>query len=133
MAVYLDSSALVKLVVAESESSALLAYLAAHPERVCSALCRVEVVRAVQAHGPLAVARAARVLSHVRVLRIDDDVLEDAAVLGPALLRSFDAIHHASARTLGSELARVVTYDRTMVRAAQGLGLAVAAPGAVAP
>ena len=45
---YLDSSALVKLVVREPETPALMEFLALWPFRVSSALARVEVVRAVK-------------------------------------------------------------------------------------
>lgn len=44
--VYLDSSALVKLVVRESESGALRRFLRRHPSRVSCALARTEVPRA---------------------------------------------------------------------------------------
>jgi hypothetical protein len=43
---YLDSSALVKLVLPEAESEALLESLSAWPVRITSDLARVEVVRA---------------------------------------------------------------------------------------
>ena len=43
---YLDSSALVKLVLAEAESTALMAFLSAWEHRVSSAVATVEVERA---------------------------------------------------------------------------------------
>jgi predicted nucleic acid-binding protein len=131
VAVYLDSSALVKLVVAEPESGALRQFLRRRPERVTSALARVEVVRAVRAHGDLAVRRAHRVLARVRTLRIDDGVLDAAASLDPRVLRSLDAIHVASARELGSDLESLVTYDSRMAEATLALGMTVRAPGSV--
>lgn len=48
--------------------------------------------------------------------------------VGPAELRSLDAIHLATAQQLGSDLARVVTYDERMSRAAEGFGWAAVAP-----
>jgi predicted nucleic acid-binding protein len=59
---YLDSSALVKLIQREVESSALRRYLRRHRDdrRVTSALARVEVVRAVAGGGPNAIAHARR-------------------------------------------------------------------------
>ncbi len=128
MALYLDSSALVKLVVAEPESAALRGYLAGRPDRVSSALARVEVPRAVRLHGRRALARAGRLLGRVRLLCLDDALLDEAAGLGPEVLRSLDAIHLASARTLGDELEAVVTYDRRMAEASESLHLKVAAP-----
>ena len=129
MAVYLDSSALVKLVVTEPESEALGQFLRRRPERVTSALARVEVLRAVRAHGEPAIKRAVRVLARVRLLRVDDGVLDSAAGLDPRVLRSLDAIHIASARELGGDLESLVTYDRRMSEATVILGMPVRAPG----
>ena len=128
MAVYLDSSALVKLVVREAESAALRRFLRSHPIRVSSALARVEVTRAVRAHGPEAQLRSQAVLSRIRLLRIDDDILSEAAQLDPGILRSLDAIHLASARAFGGEMEGVVTYDARMREAAALLGYEVFVP-----
>jgi len=130
MAIYLDSSAIVKLVVRESGSAALRRLLMSDPVRVSSALARVEVMQAVRAQGPRASARAEAVLSRIRLLRIDDDVLAVAANLDPGVLRSLDAIHLASARTLGAGelLGGIVTYDARMAAAARLLGILVFAP-----
>jgi uncharacterized protein len=48
---YLDSSALVKLVVLEPESAALREFLRAHALRTSSALAEVEVPRALKRAG----------------------------------------------------------------------------------
>lgn len=126
--VYLDSSALVKLIVAEVESEALAAYLGDHPTRVSSALARVEVMRAIRPHGPRATARARQLLTRISLLHLDDALLDTAAMLDGDHLRSLDAIHIASAQTVTSDLAALITYDRRMAQAAEDLGLAVAAP-----
>ena len=68
-------------------------------------------------------------LERVDLLRLDDDLLDAAAEIGPIGLRSVDAIHLAAAQTLGGTLAELVTYDERMARAAAALGLTVAAPG----
>ena len=127
-AAYLDSSALVKLVVAEAESEALTGHLRKRANRVSCALARVEVVRAVASQGHAATARARRLIAHTRLVRLDDVLLDEAAALDGAVLRSPDAIHLAAARALGSALAEVITYDRRMAEAARGLGLPVASP-----
>ena len=127
-AVYLDSSAIVKLVVAEAESRALTDYLGDHPSRVSCALARVEVIRAVRPHGATAVGRAGQLLARISLLRMDDVLLDAAADLEGTTLRSLDAIHLAAARAVGDELAEVVTYDRRMADAAHRFGLAVSAP-----
>ncbi len=128
MAIYLDSSALVKLIIAEAESTALRRYLRRHAVRVSCGLARVEVVRAVRPQGGAAVARARQVLLRLDLLHLDDELLEDAATLDGSVLRSLDAIHLAAARTLGDELTAVVTYDERMTAAALRLGLPVEAP-----
>jgi predicted nucleic acid-binding protein len=130
VASYLDASALVKLVVREPESEALRRFLKRRPDRISSALSRVEVIRAVRFHGPLAATRAARVLERVRILKMDDGILSAAAALYPRVLRSLDAIHLASAQALGQDLEEVVTYDRRMTAAAAVIGVPARAPGA---
>ena len=127
--VYLDSSALVKLVVHEAESAELDRYLSGQHGRASCVLAWVEVVRAVRGQGPSAVARARGVLADLLLVRLDNDILDTAAEIDPPALRSLDAIHLAAARALGSRLATVVTYDQRMAQAARALGLTVAAPG----
>lgn len=128
MSVDLDSSALVKLVTTEAESKALRRFLRQHPtdRRVTSTLARVEVVRAVAAGGPSAVAHARRQLARLDQITIDRDLLDAAATLVPGtILRSLDAIHLAAAQALGASLKCVLTYDRRMQDAATALGIVV--------
>jgi predicted nucleic acid-binding protein len=95
---YLDASALVRLVVAEPESTALRDHLAERPLiRASCALARVEVPRAVRAHGAQAIARAEQVLERVSLIVLDDVLLRAAARVRGATVRSLDAIHLAAA------------------------------------
>lgn len=126
--VYLDSSALVKLVITEPESAGLIKYLRKRPIRVSSALARIEVPRAVRWHGPEALTRARALLSCTNLIRLDDSVLDAAANLDAQVLRSVDAIHLAAAQALGEMLSAVITYDQRMAEAAELLGLTVVAP-----
>ena len=131
MKLYLDSSALVKLVQQEAESNALRRFLRRYRDdrRVTSALARVEVVRAVAEGGPDAISHARRQLSRVDHIALDADLLDAAATLAPGIaLRSLDAVHLASARALGSDLRAVITYDQRMHTVASQLGLLVDAP-----
>jgi hypothetical protein len=128
VAVYLDSSALVKLVVREPDTAALRRYLRRHEERASCALARVEVLRAVRAHGAPAMTRARDVLHRVQLIRLDDTILDRAAAFEDAALRSLDAIHIAAALGLEADLSALVTYDQRMARAARALGLSVEAP-----
>jgi predicted nucleic acid-binding protein len=124
---YLDSSALVKLVLTERESGALRHFLASASWRVSCTLARVEVLRAVKEKGPRVVATARRVLEGVDLIELDNELLELAADL-PEPLRSLNAIHVAAAMELGDELEALVTYDAQMARKAKSLGLPVLAP-----
>jgi hypothetical protein len=126
---YLDSSALVKLIVAEPETPALLEFLASWPNRVSSALARVEVLRAVRRSGasPAVRRRATRVLARVALVRIDDAVLAAAARVPPSEVRTLDAIHLATARSL-DDVAGIVSYDVRLGRAASRARLKVWSP-----
>ncbi|MGH9000914.1 MAG: type II toxin-antitoxin system VapC family toxin [Acidimicrobiia bacterium] len=129
-ALYLDSSALVKLVQAEPESVALQRYLRRHRSlmRVTSALTRVEVVRTVASGRAGAIEAARRQLRRCHQLDLGRGLLDRAARLDPGMpLRSLDAIHLATAQTI-PQLKALLTYDHRMQTAAQALGLPVAAP-----
>jgi predicted nucleic acid-binding protein len=127
-ALYLDSSAIVKLAVAEPESAGLRRYLRRRRPLVTSALARTEVARALLPLGSTAVRRGLDVLGRLELIRVSDRVLADAGTMLPADLRSLDAIHLATIRQLGDSLARVVTYDDRMSRAAASMGWSVYAP-----
>jgi len=127
-AIYLDSSAIVKLVIREPETDALRAFVALGPTRVTSALARAEVPRALRRHGRSAMTRGAQTLRALDLLVLDDALLDQAAALDAEPLRSLDAIHIASAQQLGADLAGLVTYDTRMIVAARSLGLPVATP-----
>ena len=127
-AIYLDSSAIVKLAVAEMESAALRRYLRRRAPLVVSALARTEVARALLPLGPAAVQRGHDVLSRVGLIRVSDRILLDAGSLLPAQLRSLGAIHLATMRQLGGSLRRVVTYDSRMEAAVSAMGMTTVAP-----
>ncbi len=127
---YLDSSALVKLVLPEPETDALLELLADWQERVSSALAAVEVSRAARrASEDEAVHRRARqVVAGIDLVTIDDEVLRIASTLEPRTLRSLDAIHLASALVLQPDLGALVAYDQRLAEAARLQGMTVLAP-----
>lgn len=127
-ATYVDSSALVKLVIEEPESAALRRFLRRRSPLVASALVRTEVVRAVLPHGDAAVARAQVVLSLLDLIRVNDHLLRAAGTLLPPELRSLDAIHLATVVHLQRDVGSLVTYDERMTAAARSLKLRPAAP-----
>ncbi|HYN08467.1 MAG TPA: type II toxin-antitoxin system VapC family toxin [Vicinamibacterales bacterium] len=128
---YFDTSAIVKLVVVEPESDALIQALARWPDRVTSALARVEVHRALwRARASRAVhARADAVLGALVLVRPDESVLSQAAAFRDPQLRALDAVHLATALTLGDHPDVFITYDARLARAAGQLRLTVQHPG----
>jgi predicted nucleic acid-binding protein len=128
-ALYLDSSAFVKVVVEEAESAALRDHLAASGAlRVSSALLRAEALRAVRHLGPDALAAVREGSRRIDLVAIDDRILDSAGIIEPRVMRTRDAIHLATALALGDDLDAVVTYDERMAEAAKLVGLATAMP-----
>lgn len=127
--VYLDSSAIVKMAIAEQESSALRAFLQSYLVRVSSILAQTEVIRAVRPQGSAAARNAKAVLETITRVGLTDEIAETAALLQPQALRSLDAIHLATALALRPALAVVVTYDRRLAAGAEFHGLSVVMPG----
>ena len=129
--VYVDSSAIVKLLVREPQSKALETYLGGQPSRAVSRVATVEVQRAI---GRMSGADASDDRSPSRGLRRTDPARvrrrrgRSGPRLQPATLRQLDAIHLASAMELQEDLVAVVTYDKRMREAASSLGLPTAAP-----
>ena len=128
-ALYLDTSAFVKLAVEEPETTSLREFLAARgSRRVSCALLRAESLRAVRHLGAEALATIREGLRRVDLVAIDDRILDAAGTLDPRVLRTLDAIHMATAIALGDDLEAIVTYDARMIEAAGLMGLAIATP-----
>jgi uncharacterized protein len=129
MAFYLDTSALVKLVVAEAETPALLAWLKAADRAPLSCdLARTELLRAVRRVAPDRAVQARTVLDSVTLIQVSTAMFEEAGLLDPTLLRSLDAIHLAAALALGDDLEGLVTYDDRLAHAAELTGVVVTTP-----
>jgi predicted nucleic acid-binding protein len=128
MSVYLDSSALVKLVIEEPESEDLRIFVGDRAV-VSSILARTEVIRAVARNEPERVGAAERLLADTSLIVTDEHLATAAAWVEPVGVRSLDAIHLATARRLEVGLEVLVTYDGRMVEAARNAGMRVASPG----
>ena len=129
MAHYLDTSALVKLVVSEAETAALRAWLAgADREPVSCDLARTELLRAVRRAAPDRVVQARAVLDSITLMTVTTATFEEACRLDLTLLRSLDAVHLAAALSLGDDLEGIVTYDDRLAEAAQANGVPVVSP-----
>jgi len=129
---YLDASAIVKLIVAEAETDALRIALTEWPDRVSSVVARVEVHRALRRAGATASqrARADAVLEGLVLIRVDEPILAGAAALRDPHLRALDAIHLATALSLGDDPETFIAYDARLAQAARKLRLPVSHPGA---
>ena len=126
---YLDSSALLKLVIAEKESRALQRFLKREGvERVSCTLARTEVLRATRPHGAAALERARALLQTLQLVQLDDVLLDAAGLLDPVKMRSLDAIHLAAAALIAPALIALVTYDVRMAEGAALLGFPVVSP-----
>jgi predicted nucleic acid-binding protein len=128
--VYADSSALVKLVVDEAETAALVRYIAdKEPVVTTSRIAAVEIARALviadleRDNRP----EAERLLRSYFLVDVTGPILDDAMEL-TSIVRSLDAIHLASARHVTPD--EVLVYDRRLARAASELGFVVVQPGA---
>jgi predicted nucleic acid-binding protein len=128
--IYLDSAAVVKLVHAESETSALRAWLEQRAEIgwISSALLEIETFRALARHAPDAVARLHPVLDLIELVELDAGIRILAQTVKPATVRSLDAIHLATALRVRAELVSFVTYDKRLADAARAAGLPVDTP-----
>jgi predicted nucleic acid-binding protein len=127
---YIDSSALLKLIVVEDETSALEADLASRDGLVTSSLAVVECHRAVRrAANRRIVQRTEQVFDAVYLLDLTPVILERASTIEPAMVRSLDAIHIATALSVDDHTLEVITYDDRMAEAARSGGLRVVQPG----
>ncbi|TQN35682.1 hypothetical protein FHU33_4910 [Blastococcus colisei] len=130
--IYLDSSAVVKLILQEAESDELESWLTvsrAKAPLVSSALTRVEVLRACRRVDETLLTPARNLLRGIDLLPMDSAIVESAAELSPAVLRSLDAMHLATALQLDADLEALIAYDARLAEAARAHGLTVDQPG----
>ncbi len=133
--VYVDSSALVKLLVLERETESVLNVVNQHlgdgTQVVTSTLTRVELNRVrvrLDQTGPdearFAASAIDEILDAVALMQITNEVIDEAAVIEHHV-KSLDAIHLATALRLGEELEELITFDDNMSRVGQLLELPV--------
>ena len=125
---YLDASAFVKLVKDEPESAALDTALEAWPRKSSSALLEVEGPRAARRTNALAYDAARALLAGMELLELDADIRRAAADLSDPGLRTLDAIHLATALSLGERCGAFFAYDDRLIAAARAHGLTVTVP-----
>jgi predicted nucleic acid-binding protein len=129
--IYLDTSAIVKVVVTEPESVALVDWLNDHGDVpwAPSVIGHIEVMRAAKRVGPATTAAAGRLLESVDTLVLTDAIVTVAKSIGPPELCTFDAVHLATALEYRRYLDAVCVYDRRLVEASKAQQLPVVTPG----
>lgn len=128
--IYVDTSALLKLVKSEeSGAAALQEYLEAAGRHtlVSSALIAVEARRGILRTNPRRLPRIDVLLVDVHLVAISDVVIEEAGRL-PDPLPTLDAIHLATALLLRRDITALLTYDTRLATAALAHDLTVATP-----
>jgi predicted nucleic acid-binding protein len=134
-ALYLDSSAIVKLIVSEPESSALVGVVSGRG-LVTSEIALAEVPRAIwrmlserRARERDQVLREVpRVLESLAYVPVERPLLVRAGSFREGYLRTLDAIHLASAFVVDADIAAIVTYDDRQAEAGEALGLVCLRP-----
>lgn len=127
---YLDASAIVKLVVAEPETAALERDLADRDGLFSSRLGAAEVLRAAHRRSNRRVLQQTDdVLDALVLMDVTPPILKRAATLTPDDLRTLDAIHLATALSVGVPDLDFLTYDRRLAEAAKAQGLSVVEAG----
>ena len=126
--IYLDTSALVKTILDEPESAALVEYLRARPNAVTSALTRVELSRAVARISPSLAIDPGVPMSTLVFVAVSAPILRSAATVQPFTLRSLDAIHLATILSIREDIEAVVTYDVRLLDAVEALAIPAASP-----
>jgi uncharacterized protein len=133
--IYLDTSALVKLIRIEVGSDDLGDWLDERTEMpwITSVLAEIELPRAIRAVAPEGLSAVPSVLARLDRFEIDPVIRATAAAYPDPGLRSLDAIHLATAQTAASTapLTALVTYDSRLSQAADAMGMTVVAPGNV--
>ena len=127
MVYYFDSSAILKLVVNEPESEALVEWMVqkapgAEPVFYSSDLATTEVLIACR-RLEIDQKTAEQILGNFQLLTIPTARFRAAGKLANTSLRSLDALHLSAAMSLGSELEALVTYDKRMISRCQELGI----------
>jgi predicted nucleic acid-binding protein len=129
--IYLDSSALLKLLHEEPESAALADWLTGQTGSplLSSELAGVEVIRACRRINPEALPEARALLAGLDLIPLGGAVIAEAADVGETTLRSLDAVHLASALSIREDLSAFIAYDHRLSDAASAAGLQLLAPG----
>jgi predicted nucleic acid-binding protein len=125
---YIDSSAILKLIKPEKDSTALIKKLPS--ALIASRISRVEVTRTIIRYEPDLLDSTYDVLADIQMVPVEDSIITIAENLPQFInLRSLDSLHIASALAIKNVLKGIITYDKEMVIAANALGFKTLSPG----
>jgi predicted nucleic acid-binding protein len=124
---YLDSSAIVKLVLVEPGSLAMHRWYVEADRVITSRVGVIETHRTAM-RRTYEGARLVDVLDLLEIFELDEDVAMRAVKVEPPALRTLNAIHIATALAIGPTLDAFVTYDDRQADAARAAGLPVVRP-----
>lgn len=126
--VYLDTSAVGRVLLGEPDASAVVDALGRFDQFVSSRLLRLELRRLALRHSLLDAAD--QLLAGIALVPVDDAVLAAAETIAPASVHSLDGIHLATAVRLSSAglLDMVMTYDARLAAGMREHRLPVLAP-----
>ena len=126
--VYLDTSALGRLLLGEPDSPAVIAALSRFDQHVASRLARIELRRLALRHDLLD--HADRLLGAVALVPMTEPLLAAAETVAPDTVATLDAIHLVTAVQLAASgaVGAVMTYDARLAAGAEHHGLDVLAP-----
>jgi predicted nucleic acid-binding protein len=130
--IYVDSCTVIKLIIEEEHSAALVTYLSsATLEMISSELTRVEVCRTLIRIGQRERTRAETdaLLSQIAKLPVVAGIIDKAGDAPGPTLRTLDALHLATATRLGPAVTEFITYDKRLAKAATEAGLPLTMPG----
>jgi len=127
--VYLDTSALGRVLLGEPDAAAVLNALDGFDQHVASRLVGVELRRLALRFELLE--QASQLLAGVALVPIDEPLLEQAETVPPATVGTLDAIHLVTALSLAEAgfVEAVMTYDARLAEGARRHGLTVVSPG----
>ncbi|HKG38259.1 MAG TPA: PIN domain-containing protein [Conexibacter sp.] len=127
-ALYIDTSALGRVLLGERDRAAILQAMDAFDVHVASRLLRIELRRLALRHGLLG--DADQLLAGIGLSPLDDAILTTAETTPPPTVATLDAIHLTTALRLADAgaLDAIMTYDIRLAEGAQQHGLTVLAP-----
>jgi uncharacterized protein len=125
---YLDTSALGRVLLGEPDRAAILRAMDAFDLRVASRLLRIELRRLALRHSLLG--DADQLLAGIGLIPLDDAVLTTAETTPPPTVATLGAIHLTTALRLADAgaLDAIMTYDVRLADGARQHDLTVLAP-----